>query len=246
MYQTCGASELCLSGQENLCPQARFTGWQIAGGYAEQVIADARYVFALPERYSDEEAAPLLCAGLIGYRAYARAGAAQRIGIYGFGAAGHLIAQVAVQQRREVYGFTRRGDAAAQALARELGATWAGASDEAAPRVLDAALIFAPVGSLVPAALAAVRPGGTVVCAGIHMSDLPAMPYALLWGERSLVSVAHLTRADGLDFMKLAGEMPLHVKTVSYALPHAQQALDDLRAGAFSGAAVLKPERRVS
>jgi len=237
---TCGKCEACRSGHENLCPQARFTGWQLDGGYAEHLIADARYAFALPQRYSDEEAAPLLCAGLIGYRAYARVRDARRIGIYGFGAAAHLIAQVAVHQQREVYAFTRRGDDAAQALARELGACWAGGSDETPAVSLDAALIFAPVGDLVPLALAAVRPGGTVVCAGIHMSDVPAMPYTLLWGERSLVSVAHLTRADGLAFMELAAQMALQVKTVKYPLQQAQQALDDLRRGAFSGAAVLK------
>jgi len=237
---TCGKCEACRSGHENLCPRARFTGWQLDGGYAEHLIADARYAFALPQRYSDEEAAPLLCAGLIGYRAYARVRDARRIGIYGFGAAAHLIAQVAVHQQREVYAFTRRGDDAAQALARELGACWAGGSDETPAVSLDAALIFAPVGDLVPLALAAVRPGGTVVCAGIHMSDVPAMPYALLWGERSLVSVAHLTRADGLAFMELAAQMALQVKTVKYPLQQAQQALDDLRRGAFSGAAVLK------
>nr|MCU0813601.1 alcohol dehydrogenase [Burkholderiaceae bacterium] len=217
------------------------TGWQLDGGYAEQVVADARYVFKLPERYRDDEAAPLLCAGLIGYRAYAKAGDAQRLGLYGFGAAAHLIAQVAVAQEREVYAFTRPGDAAAQRLARELGAVWAGSSDDALPTLLDAALIFAPVGTLVPTALRAVRAGGTVVCAGIHMSDIPSFPYSILWGERRLLSVAHLTRADGDAFMRLAAEVPLRVHTVPYALADANRALDDLRAGRFAGAAVLHP-----
>jgi propanol-preferring alcohol dehydrogenase len=236
---TCGECADCRAGRENLCREARFTGWQIEGGFAEHTIADARYVFALPDRYSDEQAAPLLCAGLIGYRAYAKAGTAQRLGIYGFGAAAHLIAQVAVAQGREVVAFTRAGDNDSQALARELGVHWAGGSDQASPTSLDAALIFAPVGSLVPAALAAVRPGGTVVCAGIHMSDIPSFPYALLWGERSVVSVANLTRADGEAFLALAAQLPLQVRSVPYALADAQRALDDLRAGRFSGAAVL-------
>jgi propanol-preferring alcohol dehydrogenase len=244
---TCGRCGFCARGQENLCGAARFTGWQIDGGYAEQAIADARYAFALPDRYTDEQAAPLLCAGLIGWRAYAMAAApagtvrgASRIGLYGFGAAAHLIAQVACHQGHEVHAFTRPGDAAAQALARELGAAWAGGSDEAAPAELDAALIFAPAGALVPQALAAVRRGGTVVCAGIHMSPIPSFPYALLWGERRLVSVANLTRADGEAFLRVAGEIDLHVHTVPYALTDSQRALDDLRAGRFSGAAVLR------
>lgn len=258
----CGECAACRGGHENLCPQARFTGWQIDGGYAEYALADARFALPLPDRYDDERAAPLLCAGLIGYRAYAKAlgvGAAtvavcnegagegergiavRRLGLYGFGAAAHLIAQVAVHEGREVFAFTRPGDTAAQTLARELGASWAGGSDQPPPARLDAALIFAPVGALVPAALAAVRPGGTVVCAGIHMSDLPAMPYSLLWGERSVVSVAHLTRADGLAFMATAARVPLRVQTVRYPLAQAQRALDDLRAGAFGGAAVLVP-----
>ncbi|WP_298825963.1 zinc-dependent alcohol dehydrogenase family protein [uncultured Piscinibacter sp.] len=238
---TCGACSHCRAGRENLCEQARFTGWQIPGGYAAHALADARYVFRLPDRYSDEQASPLLCAGLIGYRAYAMAGEAARLGLYGFGAAAHLIAQVAVHQGREVHAFTRRGDAAAQALARELGAAWAGGSDEAPREPLDAALIFAPVGALVPAALRAVRAGGTVVCAGIHMSDIPSFPYAWLWGERRLVSVANLTRADGEAFMALAARMPLQVHTRRYALDDANQALADLRGGRVSGAAVLVP-----
>ena len=238
---TCGECSHCRAGRENLCERARFTGWQIPGGYAAHAVADARYVFRLPDRYSDEEAAPLLCAGLIGYRAYAMAGDAPRLGLYGFGAAAHLIAQVAVQQGREVHAFTRPGDAAAQALARRLGAAWAGGSDEAPRQPLDAALIFAPVGALVPAALRAVRAGGTVVCAGIHMSDIPSFPYAWLWGERRVVSVANLTRADGEAFMALAAQMPLQVHTTRYPLADADRALADLRGGRVSGAAVLLP-----
>ena len=237
---TCGTCSHCLAGRENLCDRARFTGWQIAGGYAQHAVADARYVFQLPERYADDEAAPLLCAGLIGYRAYAMAGPdAQRIGLYGFGAAAHLIAQVAVAQRREVFAFTRAGDDAAQALARSLGVAWAGSSDDAPPAKLDAALLFAPVGALVPTALRAVRKGGTVVCAGIHMSDIPSVPYAWLWGERRIVSVANLTRQDGLDFLRIAAELLLQVHAHRYALARANEALDDLRHGRFGGAAVL-------
>ena len=237
---TCGSCEYCRDGRENLCPQARFTGWQLAGGYAEQVLADARYVFELPPGYDDAQAAPLLCAGLIGWRAYVMAGAqAHRIGLYGFGAAAHLIAQVAARQGRDVYAYTRPGDTAAQALARQLGAVWAGDSDQPAPQPLDAALLFAPVGALVPAALQAVRPGGTVVCAGIHMSDIPSFPYRWLWGERRIVSVANLTRQDGVDFMRVAAELPLQVSAHAYPLAQANQALDDLRAGRFAGAAVL-------
>ncbi len=238
---TCGECAHCRAGRENLCEQARFTGWQIDGGYAAHAVADARYVFRLPERYGDDAAAPLLCAGLIGYRAYAMAGDAPRLGLYGFGAAAHLIAQVAVAQGREVHAFTRPGDAAAQALARELGAAWAGGSDEAPRAPLDAALIFAPVGALVPAALRAVRPGGTVVCAGIHMSDIPSFPYAWLWGERRIVSVANLTRADGEAFMRIAAQVPLRVHTTRYALADANRALADLREGRLAGAAVLVP-----
>jgi alcohol dehydrogenase, propanol-preferring len=240
---TCGECAACRAGRENLCEQARFTGWQIDGGFAQCCIADARYVFALPERYGDAEAAPLLCAGLIGWRAYSAAGGPQgralRLGLYGFGAAAHLIAQVALHHGHEVFAFTRAGDQAAQALARELGVAWAGGSDQPPPRALDAALLFAPVGALVPAALAAVRSGGTVVCAGIHMSDIPSFPYALLWGERRVVSVANLTRADGDAFMQVAAQLPLRVHTAPYALADAQRALDDLRAGRVSGAAVL-------
>jgi alcohol dehydrogenase, propanol-preferring len=236
---TCGTCDACRAGRENLCERARFTGWQIEGGYAEHTVADARYVFRLPERYSDAEAAPLLCAGLIGWRAYAIAGDVRRIGLFGFGAAAHLIAQVALHQGREVCAFTRPGDVAAQRLALELGARWAGGSNEAAPAPLDAALLFAPVGALVPTALRALRPGGTVVCAGIHMSDIPSFPYAWLWGERRIVSVANLTRADGEAFLRVAAALPLRVQVVPYALADANRALDDLRAGRFSGAAVL-------
>ncbi|MFO1219177.1 MAG: zinc-binding alcohol dehydrogenase family protein [Burkholderiaceae bacterium] len=238
---TCGVCAHCRAGRENLCAEARFTGWQIAGGYAQFALADARYVFRLPARYSDDEAAPLLCAGLIGWRAYTMAGAdAQRIGLYGFGAAAHLIAQVAVHQGRDVYAFTRPGDHDAQALARSLGAAWAGGSDQSAPAALDAALLFAPVGALVPLALQAVRPGGTVVCAGIHMSDIPSFPYRWLWGERRIVSVANLTRADGEVFMRVAAKVPLAVHAVPYALAQAGVALAALRAGRVAGAAVLR------
>jgi propanol-preferring alcohol dehydrogenase len=243
---TCGRCDPCRAGRENLCSEARFTGWQIDGGYASHAVADARYAFPLPDSYGDESAAPLLCAGLIGYRAYSQALAAcggdvRRLGLYGFGAAAHLIAQVAVQQGRDVFAFTRPGDAAAQALAGRLGAAWAGAAGTLPPAPLDAAILFAPVGALVPAALRAVRPAGAVVCAGIHMSDVPSFPYALLWGERRIVSVANLTRDDGERFLRLAGTVPLQVTTVSYPLAEANRALDDLRAGLFVGAAVLVP-----
>jgi propanol-preferring alcohol dehydrogenase len=235
----CGACEFCRRGEENLCPHARFTGCTIDGGYAEYALADARFVFPLPDRHDDVHAAPLLCAGLIGYRAYAMAPQARTIGLYGFGAAAHLIAQVALHEDRRVFAFTRPGDAAAQALARELGVHWAGDSDAPPPEPLDAALLFAPVGALVPAALAAVRPGGAVICAGIHMSDIPAFPYRLLWQERSVRSVANLTRDDARAFLAIAGRMPLRVHAQPYALEDATLALDDLRAGRVAGAAVL-------
>jgi len=247
---TCGRCSECRAGRENLCARARFTGWQIEGGYAEYCIADARYVFRLPARYSDQEAAPLLCAGLIGWRAYATAlalaGDMRRIGLYGFGAAAHLLAQVACSQGREVYAFTRPGDKAAQVLARQVGARWAGGSDQSPPVALDAAILFAPIGALVPAALAALRPAGVVVCAGIHMSDIPSFPYALLWRERRVVSVANLTRADGDDFLRVAAEVPLAVHHVSYPLADAERALADLRAGRFAGAAVLQVQPSTS
>ncbi len=237
--KTCGVCPYCASGRENLCDAPGFTGYTLDGGYAQQVIADHRYCLHLPERYDDARAAPLLCAGLIGYRTLSMAGDAQRVGIYGFGAAAHIVAQVARHQGREVYAFTRPGDDIAQQFARKLGATWAGGSDEAPPAPLDAALIFAPVGALVPAALQAVVKGGVVVCGGIHMSDIPAFPYAFLWGERRVVSVANLTRADGEAFMKIAGEMQLDIEVTRYPLAEANRALDDLRSGRVSGAAVL-------
>jgi propanol-preferring alcohol dehydrogenase len=238
---TCGTCRFCRRGQENLCPEARFTGWQIDGGYAEHAVADARYCLPLPEGYSDAEAAPLLCAGLIGHRALRMAGDATRLGLYGFGAAAHIVAQVARHEGREVFAFTRPGDEAAQDFARRLGATWAGGSDEAPPAPLEAAIIFAPVGALVPAALKAIEPGGVVVCAGIHMSDIPSFPYAALWGERVVRSVANLTRKDGLEFMALAGRLPIRTEVETLPLAEAQAALDRLRAGAVTGALVLVP-----
>jgi propanol-preferring alcohol dehydrogenase len=239
----CGHCHYCAGGRENLCAEARFTGYQLDGGYAEYALADARYCFPLPERYSDVDAAPLLCAGLIGYRAYQLAGEGRTLGIYGFGAAAHLIAQVAIAQGRKVFAFTRPGDGASQAFARRLGAAWAGGSDAATPEPLDAALIFAPVGALVPTALSAVARGGTVVCAGIHMSDVPSFPYRLLWGERCVRSVANLTRRDARDFLTLAESTPLAVHARAYALGAANSALADLRAGRIDGAAVLTIER---
>lgn len=236
---TCGHCAYCLAGRENLCDAARFTGYQIDGGYADHAIADARYAFALPDGYSDQEAAPLLCAGLIGYRSLGMAGDARRLGIYGFGAAAHIVAQVARWQGREVYAFTRPGDSAGQAFARSLGAAWAGGSDEPPPEPLDAAILFAPVGALVPAALRAVARGGTVVCAGIHMSDIPAFPYAILWGERRIVSVANLTRRDGEAFLTLAPEVPVRTHVETFALEDANLALERVRAGQIDGAAVL-------
>ncbi|MEQ8511312.1 MAG: zinc-dependent alcohol dehydrogenase family protein [Algiphilus sp.] len=240
---SCGQCRWCQAGQENLCPEARFTGYQIDGGYADHVLVDARYCFALPAHYSDIEAAPLLCAGLIGYRALTMTGDACVLGIYGFGAAAHIVTQVALYQGRRVHAFTRPGDADAQAFARRLGVHWSGDSDQAPPEALEAAILFAPVGALVPEALRRVVPGGVVVCAGIHMSEIPAFPYAILWGERSLRSVANLTRADAEAFLSLAPQVPVRTHTVTYALEEANAALDDLRAGRLSGAAVLVPER---
>jgi len=239
---TCGTCDPCRAARENLCINARFTGYQLDGGYAEFALADARYVFALPAKYRDEEAAPLLCAGLIGYRALRFAGEARHIGLYGFGAAAHIIAQVARHQGREIYAFTRPGDRQAQSFALELGASWAGGSDQAPPRPLDAALIFAPVGALVPAALKALAPGGTVVCAGIHMSDIPGFAYAALWQERRIVSVANLTRRDGEEFMALAERTPIRTRTETFPLSGANEALARLRDGRLSGAAVLRPD----
>jgi len=238
---TCGSCTFCRSGRENLCRQARFTGCHIDGGYADLALADERYCFALPLSYDDRAAAPLLCAGLIGYRAYRMAGDARILGIYGFGAAAHIIAQVARHQGRRVFAFTRRGDEAAQAFARSLGAAWAGSSEEPPPEPLDAALIFAPVGALAPAALKATAPGGTVVCAGIHMSDIPSFPYRTLWEERVLRSVANLTRRDAEEFLALAAETPIRTHTEPFALDSANEALAKLRAGALQGAAVLIP-----
>ena len=240
---TCGHCAFCVSGRENLCAEARFTGYQIDGGYAEFAAADARFVFPLPDRYDDLHAAPLLCAGLIGYRAYTMAAEARTLGIYGFGAAAHLVAQVALAEGRTVYAFTRPGDDAAQAFARSLGVAWAGGSDEQPPALLDAALIFAPAGPLVPVALAATARGGTVVCAGIHMSDIPSFPYRLLWDERSVRSVANLTRRDGDAFLALAATLPLAVHVEPHPLSGANEALRRLRAGAVTGAVVLTPMR---
>jgi len=238
---TCGVCEFCRHGEENLCPSARFTGYTIDGGFANETIADARFVFALPAGYSDEAAAPLLCAGLIGWRSWKAAGPAKRLGIYGFGAAAHIVAQVARAEGQDVYAFVRRGDAKGEDFAKGMGAVWAGPSDGPAPEPLDAAIIFAPVGALVPLALEAVRPGGTVICGGIHMSDIPSFPYAILWGERSLKSVANLTRKDAEEFLAFAAAHPIATTTVRYALDDANQALSDLRDGRLIGAAVLIP-----
>jgi propanol-preferring alcohol dehydrogenase len=238
---SCGHCDHCRAGRENLCEQARFTGYQIDGGFATHAVADARYCFPLPATGEAAELAPLLCAGLIGYRALHLAGEAPRLGLYGFGAAAHIICQVACWQGREVYAFTRAGDTASQAFARSLGAGWAGAADQAPPVPLDAALIFAPVGNLVPAALRAVRKGGRVICAGIHMSDIPSFPYAILWGERSIQSVANLTRRDGLEFLALAPRVPVRTEVTRFPLAEANAALALLRQGALQGAAVLVP-----
>lgn len=236
---SCGHCAYCRADLENLCEQPQFTGATRDGGYAQFAIADARYCLVIPARYSDAEAAPLLCAGLIGYRAYRAAGDARRLGLYGFGAAAHLLAQLAVFERRSVYAFTRPGDMQGQRFARQLGAAWAGGSDEAPPELLDAAILFAPAGELVPVALRAVRAGGRVVCAGIHMSDIPSFPYALLWQERSIRSVANLTRRDGREFMQLAGKVPLHPEVETFALHEAGTAIRKVREGAVRGAAVL-------
>src|SRR5712691_7264053 len=237
---TCGECGYCRTGRENLCERARFTGYQLDGGYAEYAVADARYVFSLPGGYSDLEAAPLLCAGLIGYRSLVAAGDAVRLGLYGFGAAAHLVAQVARHQGRRVFAFTRSGDEEGQRFARELGAEWAGASDQEPPEPLDAAIIFAPVGALVPTALRAVEKGGTVVCAGIHMSPIPSFPYDILWGERVVRSVANLTRRDGEEFFRIAATVPLAIATEPLPLERANEGLDRLRSGAVRGAAVLR------
>jgi propanol-preferring alcohol dehydrogenase len=238
---SCGSCEFCRAGRENLCPHGRYTGYQINGGYAEHAIADASFCFSLPEKYDDRHAAPLLCAGLIGYRAYRMAGPGARLGLYGFGAAAHIITQVALYQNREVYAFVAPGDHQALRFARDLGVTWAGFSSEPPPCALDTAIIFAPVGGLVPEALSRIRPGGVVICAGIHMSDIPSFPYRLLWEERTIRSVANLTRQDAREFLALAADAPLTTHVRSYSLADANQALDDLRGGRLSGAAVLIP-----
>ena len=238
---TCGRCRYCKSERENLCDRARFTGYQIDGGYAEYTVADSRYALPLATGLSDAEAAPLLCAGLIGYRSLCMTGDAPRLGLYGFGAAAHIIAQVALYQGRETYAFTRPGDLEGQAFARRLGAHWAGDSDASAPAELDAAILFAPVGDLVPAALAAVRKGGVVVCAGIHMSQIPAFDYSLLWGERIVRSVANLTRRDGLEFLALAPKVPVRTEIQTFPLEQANQALESLRSGKIHGAGVLLP-----
>ncbi len=236
---SCGTCRYCRRGQENLCAEARYTGYQIDGGYADYVVADARYAFRLPDGYSDSEAAPLLCAGLIGHRAYRMTGDAPRIGIYGFGAAAHIMIQVARWEGREVFAFTRPGDTAAEDFALSLGAAWAGPSNTAPPRPLDAAVIFAPVGALVPEALSHTDRGGTVVCAGIHMSDIPSFPYRILWQERTIRSVANLTRRDAVEFLEIAPKVPVKTHVRPYPLADANAALADLREGRLQGAAVL-------
>ena len=236
---TCGACRFCLTGNENLCDRPLFTGYDVDGGYGELAVADERYCFAIPDAYADEQAAPLLCAGLIGYRSLRIAGDAERFGLYGFGASAHIVCQVAVAQGRRVYAGTRAGDEEAQGLARSLGAVWAGDAFAGPPEELDAVLVFAPVGELVPAALRHVRKGGSVVCAGIHMSDIPSFPYERLWGERVIRSVANLTRADGDEFLALAPTIPIRTEVETFALADANEALDLLRRGAIRGAAVL-------
>jgi propanol-preferring alcohol dehydrogenase len=238
---TCGECRYCRAGQENLCVRARFTGRDIDGGFAEYTVADERFCFPIPESFPNLQAAPLLCAGLIGYRSLRMCGDAQRLGFYGFGAAAHILVQVANWQDREVLAFTRPGDEKGQAFALEMGASWAGSSDEAPPEPLDAAIIFAPDGALVPAALRAVRPSCPVVCGGIHMSDIPAFPNDILWGERTVRSVANLTRTDATEFLELAPRVPVHTHVTQYPLEETHQALEDLRAGRFEGAAVVLP-----
>ncbi|HVV67927.1 MAG TPA: zinc-dependent alcohol dehydrogenase family protein [Gammaproteobacteria bacterium] len=237
---SCGHCDFCLTHQENLCDSAIFTGYQKNGGFAEYCTADSHFCFPIPENYPDIQAAPLLCAGLIGYRAYKKAENAKRIGLYGFGAAAHIVIQIARYRNQEIYAFTRAGDMTTQQFAKELGAVWAGDSESTPPKLLDAAIIFAPIGELVPAALKALRKGGIVVCAGIHMTDIPAFPYDLLWGERSICSIANLTRQDGDEFLALAPKIPIHTKVQVYSLRKANEALDDLRHGRFTGAAVIK------
>ena len=240
---TCGECSYCLWGRENLCDRARFTGYTIDGGYADYTVADQRFCFSIPDSYDDAEAAPLLCAGLIGYRSLVRAGDGKRLGIYGFGAAAHIVAQVALYQNREIYAFTRPGDKEAEKFALDLGAVWAGGSNELPPVKLDAAIIFAPVGALVPQALRAVGKGGKVVCGGIHMSDIPSFPYEILWEERSLCSVANLTRRDGEEFLTLAPRVPVRTEVQTSPLEEANEALARLRSGKIQGAAVLTVDR---
>jgi len=234
-----GTCEFCRSGRENLCDNARYTGYQIDGGFAEYTVADERFVFPIPEGYPDLQATPLLCAGLIGYRAFRMAGEGKRMGFYGFGAAAHILIQVANHLGREVYAFSRPGDTAAIEFAKKLGAVWSGGSDDLSPQLLDSAIIFAPIGDLVPPALKAVKKGGTVVCAGIYMKDIPSFPYSLLWGERVLRSVANLTRNDGEEFLALAPKIPIKTEVHPYPLEDTNKALDDLQAGRFTGAAVI-------
>lgn len=240
----CGVCAFCSSGRENLCEQARFTGYQIDGGYAEHTLADARYCFELPNAIDDLHAAPLLCAGLIGYRSWRMAGDARRLGLFGFGAAAHIVAQVGRARDQEIYAFTRPGDLKAQRFALDLGARWAGDSDASPPVLLDAAIIFAPLGELVPFALKALQKGGTLVCGGIHMTDIPRMPYSLLWGERVIRSVANLTRTDGHEFLQLASTIPITTHVEAFALSDANLALQSLRSGQLIGAAVLVPDSR--
>jgi len=239
LWGCCGSCEYCLSGFENLCDDAIFNGYQVDGGFAEYALTNEHFSFPLPSNYSDIQAAPLLCAGLIGYRALKMAGEAKKIGFYGFGASAHLLVQAASSQGREVFAFTRSNDRAAQEFALQLGAKWAGSSEESSPQLLDAAIIFAPRGALIPKSLQSVRKGGTVICAGIHMSDIPSFPYSLLWGERVIRSVANLTRQDGIEFLELASKIPLNTQVKAYPLEKANEALNDLRAGKFTGAAVL-------
>lgn len=238
---TCGECYYCQTGQENLCDNAQFTGYQLDGGYAELTVADQHYCFLIDDYYSDHHAAPLLCAGLIGHRALKLAGDGERLGIYGFGAAAHIVTQLAIHQGREVFAFTQNNDFKSQDFAKKLGAVWADSSTEMPPKLLDSALIFAPVGALIPAALKAMAKGGIVVCAGIHMSDIPTFPYSLIWGERMIRSVANLTRLDGIEFMELAAKIPIKTHTQIYKLSDANIALQDLRSGKFEGAAVLLP-----
>lgn len=237
---TCQQCNYCLNGKENLCDMPGFTGYQINGGFAEYCCADHRFCFAIPEFYSDIEAAPLLCAGLIGYRSLSKIKTAKRLGIYGFGAAAHIVIQIAKFQKKLVYAFTKPGDSKAQEFAKKLGASWAGNSDENSPDLLDAAIIFAPIGDLVPQALRNIVKGGIVVCGGIHMTDIPSFSYDLLWGERMICSIANLTRQDGIDFLTIAAKVPIKTEVTTYSLVETNQALDDLRNGAFTGAAVVK------